>query len=190
MNFKGIELNERVTKYHFVSNGKKLSFLDWINKMKASDEVILSFNQVLKDSPFDAYFWEVMPVNQSDLNKDFEFVLVKSSSLESISANDSAFKKYFNEKESVVNFPNLRGDAELVVPTVASNKTEYAHIAKFVRTATALHVAEFWRKVVETYESKICNDPKWLSTSGLGVYWLHVRIDSVPKYYQHKEYKG
>ena len=28
----------------------------------------------------------------------------------------------------------------------------------------------------------------WLSTSGLGVYWLHVRLDSRPKYYQFKEF--
>lgn len=31
--------------------------------------------------------------------------------------------------------------------------------------------------------------PIWLSTSGLGVYWLHVRLDTRPKYYNHDEYK-
>ena len=30
----------------------------------------------------------------------------------------------------------------------------------------------------------------WVSTSGLGVYWLHVRLDSYPKYYQHAPYKN
>lgn len=28
----------------------------------------------------------------------------------------------------------------------------------------------------------------WLSTSGLGVYWLHFRIDARPKYYQYSEF--
>jgi hypothetical protein len=28
----------------------------------------------------------------------------------------------------------------------------------------------------------------WLSTSGLGVAWLHIRLDSTPKYYQHQPY--
>ena len=28
----------------------------------------------------------------------------------------------------------------------------------------------------------------WMSTSGLGVYWLHVRLDSRPKYYQFAEF--
>ena len=30
----------------------------------------------------------------------------------------------------------------------------------------------------------------WLSTSGLGVYWLHVRLDSYPKYYTYRPYKA
>ncbi|MGB1216866.1 MAG: DUF6940 family protein [Saprospiraceae bacterium] len=29
----------------------------------------------------------------------------------------------------------------------------------------------------------------WLSTAGLGVYWLHIRMDNRPKYYKHKAYK-
>lgn len=31
--------------------------------------------------------------------------------------------------------------------------------------------------------------PVWISTSGLGVPWLHVRIDDRPKYYQHAPYR-
>jgi hypothetical protein len=28
----------------------------------------------------------------------------------------------------------------------------------------------------------------WISTSGLGVPWVHVRLDSYPKYYQYRPY--
>lgn len=31
--------------------------------------------------------------------------------------------------------------------------------------------------------------PLWVSTSGLGVSWLHVRLDSRPKYYTYAPYK-
>jgi hypothetical protein len=31
--------------------------------------------------------------------------------------------------------------------------------------------------------------PLWLSTSGLGVAWLHVRLDSRPKYYSYAPYR-
>ena len=30
--------------------------------------------------------------------------------------------------------------------------------------------------------------PLWLNTSGAAVAWLHVRLDSSPKYYRHREY--
>jgi hypothetical protein len=29
----------------------------------------------------------------------------------------------------------------------------------------------------------------WVSTSGLGVYWLYIRLDSFPKYYNFQPYK-
>jgi hypothetical protein len=30
--------------------------------------------------------------------------------------------------------------------------------------------------------------PIWLSTAGMGVAWLHIRLDERPKYYSHKPY--
>jgi len=33
-------------------------------------------------------------------------------------------------------------------------------------------------------------NPRWLSTSGLGVSYLHVRIDKRPKYYSFDEYRN
>ena len=32
--------------------------------------------------------------------------------------------------------------------------------------------------------------PLWLSTNGLGVAWLHARIDARPKYYSHRPYRA
>ena len=32
--------------------------------------------------------------------------------------------------------------------------------------------------------------PLWVSTSGAGVYWLHLRLDSFPKYYTHAPYRN
>ena len=33
------------------------------------------------------------------------------------------------------------------------------------------------------------NENIWLSTHGLGIPWLHIRIDTIPKYYSYKNYK-
>jgi hypothetical protein len=50
----------------------------------------------------------------------------------------------------------------------------------------------FWQKVGEKMEESLLsanNAPRWLSTSGLGVSYLHVRIDNRPKYYSFDEYR-
>jgi len=170
-------------------NGNVMSFSDWISAMLSSNDIIEKFNQVFIDSDFEAFFWEVKPVKEALINEPFEFVIVNSKALRSISSNNSSFIKYFEEEGEVVRFSNLRGDAELIVPKPVSDQTEYTHIAKFVRTAEQNQILAFWKKVVLVYSLKIGENFKWLSTSGLGVHWLHVRIDSRPKYYQHSEYK-
>lgn len=68
-----------------------------------------------------------------------------------------------------------------------------------MRGAKDGHIAEFWRAVSGAVQAELAEaatqggrgaDRKlWLSTSGLGVSWLHVRVDSVPKYYNFEEYK-
>lgn len=189
MNFKTTQLDNNTTKHHIENKGVTLNYSEWIDSITTSDKAILRFNDVLKDSKYDAFFWEVKPVNKNALKEPFEFVLIQSNSLQNITADDSAFKKYFKEGKSVVNFPNLRGDAELIVPTPISDVTDYAHLSNFVRSADEKQIIEFWSNVAENYKEKIGVNTKWLSTSGLGVHWLHVRIDTRPKYYQHKEYK-
>jgi len=57
-----------------------------------------------------------------------------------------------------------------------------------VREAPIEQVEEFWKIVAEQYEVAINEVPIWLSTHGLGVYWLHVRIDTYPKYYHYQPY--
>lgn len=182
-------LSDKITKHNCFINERIMSFTDWIVAMNSSDDFIKQFNQTLVSSDFEAFFWEVKPVNKTLLNQPFEFVIVKSNALNSVEANNSSFLGYFGGEESVVKFLNIRGDAELVVPRPVFDQTEYVHIAKFVRTARQNQILDFWRKVVNTYSASIGEDLKWLSTSGLGVHWLHVRIDSRPKYYQYSEYK-
>ena len=59
------------------------------------------------------------------------------------------------------------------------------------KNITQLH--NFWIAVAETFEDQIShfseNQPMWLSTCGTGVYWLHVRLDTRPKYYSYDEYE-
>jgi hypothetical protein len=54
------------------------------------------------------------------------------------------------------------------------------------------HVAgpDLWSAVGRTVASRRAAsvDPVWVSTAGLGVHWLHVRLDDRPKYYRHRPF--
>jgi hypothetical protein len=44
--------------------------------------------------------------------------------------------------------------------------------------------------VAETMTEQLdLKEPLWLSTAGQGVFWLHVRLDRYPKYYNHAPYR-
>jgi len=91
-------------------------------------------------------------------------------------------------------FTNLGGDASLVAPKPLpdgkdADLSPFAHIAAFVRGATLEHTGIVWQMVTQEYLARLSSGKTaWLSTSGLGVYWLHFRIDARPKYYQYKPF--
>ena len=94
-----------------------------------------------------------------------------------------------------VAFANLGGDAILVVPRQLHSTTDYAHAASFALTATVDEQRGLWRKVGTAMLATLAADapsdaPRWLSTSGAGVSYLHVRLDTRPKYYQNSDYRS
>jgi hypothetical protein len=183
------EIGKGITKYKVNKNTEFISFRNWIDYMKESTEFIEFYIEILMNSKYEGYFWEVKPINKNKLDENFEFVLIESNSLKRIVADDSSFKKYFKEGEDVVTFPNLGGDAQLIVPTQIRESSNYNHLASFMRKAPKSQAVNFWTKVAEEYDKLMENRTKWLSTAGLGVYWLHVRIDSRPKYYRFAPYR-
>ena len=90
--------------------------------------------------------------------------------------------------ESVVSFANLSGDALLVAPCLIAAPATYAHLASFVRDAPASQIRALWQCVARAFAETISETPLWISTSGLGVIWLHIRLDRFPKYYTHAPY--
>ena len=133
-----------------------------------------------------------MPYNATISNQPFEFVLVNSPGLARAEPETIAFQDYFNsdiDGNGVVSFPNLGGDAVLVVPCPHTDEAAYTHLANFIRMAPDEQVDAFWEKVGDAISDLVADRPRWLSTAGFGVFWLHVRLDTRPKYYKHHPYK-
>lgn len=177
------------TKYTLCDNNSPLSYAEVVQLLCTSEAFRTFFTGLLKSNIYAAYFWEVRPVTAATASEAFEFVLVDAPLLASIAPDNSAFLEHFGEARAVTSFFNLNKDAKLIVPVERSNAESYSHLANFVRSAPLEQVALFWKKVGEEIRQAIGTTPKWVSTSGLGVHWLHVRIDTRPKYYNFSPYK-
>ena len=182
-------LSNDILKFQIYENDRAINYRDWIRLMQNSEAFSTFYTETLKACDFKGFFWEVKPINKNELDFDFEFVLVDGRQLNHLTANNARFEKHFTAHETVVSFPNLRGDALLVVPTPISELSNYTHLAQFLRHAPEQQIVFFWKTVANVYNQQLGENKTWLSTAGLGVHWLHVRIDTRPKYYRYKNYK-
>ena len=121
----------------------------------------------------------------------FEYVLSDAPAFLRVAPEREAFQEHFGRDagEGVVTFDNLGRDATLVVPCPKQPDAAYPHLAAFVRGASAAQVDALFAAVGRAASARLSHRPQWLSTAGMGVYWLHVRIDSRPKYYRYQPYK-
>ena len=177
-------------KFSIREKQRVLTFAEVIDKWQNDTAFRTFFIALLAEAPFRAFFWETPPITHPTWYRPFEFVLIDSPVLANVRAEPHYFEKYFKEPvEDVVTFPNLGKDALLVVPSPVVSLSAYPHLAAFVRNAPASQIHTLWQAVGKVMEKQVDDQPVWLSTSGLGVYWLHIRLDSRPKYYQYLPYK-
>ena len=181
----------RVHKYCVINNAEPMSYADALDLWQHNESFRSFFISLLADVPFSAYRWETPSVTLSTVNREFEFVLLDSPSL--VRPPDTkTFASYFTTAESdtgIVIFENLDKDALLVVPSPQADGAAYAHIAAFTRSGPDPQNHALWQIVGQTMQQRITNQPIWLNTEGSGVSWLHIRLDSRPKYYGFSPYK-
>ena len=141
--------------------------------------------------PFKAYCWEMPPLTDGVLSKPFECVFVDSPALNSSLPDVEPFAKYFTPEASengFAMFESLGRDALLIAPYPHGPEQSYTHLAAFMRNASSAQIDQLWSGVAQAVDSRVGKLPIWLSTAGLGVSWLHVRVDSRPKYYRYGPY--
>lgn len=147
------------------------------------------FNATLAEVPFTAFRWESPAVTFQTSTRGYECVLLDSPSL-ARPFDIFAFAEQFPDAvDDVAVFPNLGGDATMIVPVPLVTGTAYGHLAAFVRLAPQPQQQALWRAVGEVMSQRLGAKPVWLSTAGAGVSWLHVRLDDRPKYYGYEPYR-
>jgi len=116
---------------------------------------------------------------------------IKSNSLNNMTQDFSNFNEYINKSTNkyVTSFINLSGDTLLIIPMPCKNKN-FTTLKDFIDNASLIQQQYFWQKVAIEIRKLIINNNKkfWISTHGLGVNYLHIRICLQPKYYQTKQF--
>lgn len=186
-------LNQGKTQQVTVTlNGEPLTWHQAIQFWQQDPEFRAFTTQILRESPYTAFFWETPPLTSTSLHQPWEFVLVQASMLAKVPPNPQPFAAYLDkDSDSIRVFSNLGRDAVLIVPCALGPLPTYTHLANFVRQGPTEQVDALWQILGETLQEVMRSRtiPLWVSTSGLGVYWLHIRLDDRPKYYTHGPYR-
>ena len=182
-----------VTRYRVLSDGSCLSYGEVLDLLRNDEDFRSYLTELLNQSPYTAFRWETPHIQLTTLSRDFEFVLLDDPSLAERETDSETYETYFagrHDRNGIVSFANLSGDATLIVPSPRTSEDVYGHFASFLRNAPALQTDAMWQKIAEVVLRMVSDDPIWLSTAGGGVAWLHVRLDSTPKYYGYAPYQN
>lgn len=170
---------------HFAAlqDERPVSFREALGLLESSASFRELLTGTLAGSDFRAFRWETPALAEGTAERPFEFVLVDAPDLPR-PPDVEVFAAEFTPAPVAV-FENLGGDALLIVPCPLAEPEAYVHLATFVRQAPDAQVHQLWRTVGRAALDRLSPQPLWLSTAGGGVAWLHVRLDSRPKYYSY-----
>lgn len=171
--------------------GSTLSFRELFELLESDLEFASWYTRLLADSGSEAFFWEHPPIAAQSYDDAAEFVLIDSPALAKLEADPEPFRSELQQPDrDVVAFRNLGGDALLLAPQPLGNQEAYPHLAAFLRYGPESQIQGLWQETGRAVRESLSDEPMWISTAGMGVSWLHIRLDSRPKYYRFRPYKS
>lgn len=180
-------------KIVLMQDGNPIPYSEVIGLWQTNADFRTYFNALLTAAPYHAFRWETPSITVGAVERPFECVVLDDPSLD-CAPEPWVFAAYFakqTEENSVLAFANLGNDAVLVVPRQLGREDAYAHLAAFLRHAPDKQMHALWRQVGLEMQRRLTQPgPTWLSTAGGGVAWLHVRLDTRPKYYRYPPYRA
>lgn len=185
--------NNKTIKIHrFMCDDLQLTFYEVLKLWQENDEFNDFYTSVLHDCGFGSFVWEHPLLSAELLHQAYEFVLIRTPNY--FNQPDTAtFKDYFvpvSDNQGIVSFPNLGHDAYLIVPSPIHGGSNYSSLADFVRSAPLEQTRALWQVTGREVMRRIPDQTVWLSVAGGGVAWLHIRLDSRPKYYRYGPYRS
>ncbi len=189
---KRSEPSSEYVRFELLQEERPVGFGELLEGLSKSAAARTQLLDALAASPFESYRFETPRLRADRLNIPFEFVLCDDPAL-ARPASPDAFKEKLEGERSVACFRNLGKDAWMIVPAPQVGHEAYGHLGAFVREAPRAQQHALFERVGIQLLAVLFDMPEqdvWLSTAGAGVPWLHVRLDSRPKYYRYQPYRA
>ena len=189
MDFRSAKLTPGTIKYSVFQGEENITFQSFFEGLVDDYDLRKKLIDKLLECQFSGIRWELPPLTQETINRRCEFVLNNCPALINKTPSARSFRSYFKRNMKVATFPSLGKDCLLIVPCPENRQSQFGHLKSFLRSAGQELIHEFLITAAEQFLDALNSQPKWFNTAGLGVPWLHLRIDSRPKYYWHRPYK-
>ncbi len=165
--------------------GRALSWDALITGLVGRPELRALLREDIRSDPAVGCFFECAPLSPGRGDEVFRYVLLPSPAVARLRPDPSPFRGKL--PDPVNRFPNLSGSSWLIAPS-PTLAPDSAHLSRFVRTAPEHVIDALWVEAgLALMDWQARKRRKvWLSTSGLGVSWLHLRLDDRPKYFTHR----
>lgn len=172
-------------------DGQQLRWSELRVGLEREPHVRAVLTEAIRSYDAEALYWECTPW-KPDADPLFEMMIIPTRAMVKRATNGAAFEEHFDGSALVHTFPSLGRDAELVVPAPLGRTDTFGHLASWIRSADEQQVDALWIAVGNAIAEWNAQDrgTLWVSTAGGGVPWLHVRLDSRPKYYKHAPYRS
>lgn len=136
-----------------------------------------------------ALAWETAPLSRGSSARPMEQLLLPHPALARAEPDPRPFAEHIASgagTEDVRWFENFGADARLVVPCAPRPASAFGHLATFLASASASQRDALWQLVGRLACEHVARTdaPLWVSTAGMAVSWVHIRLDLRPKYYR------
>jgi hypothetical protein len=187
-------IDARTSSLGLERDGVALSWAEVVAGLISDPTLRAVLTDALVAAPFAAFYWEARPVGPDELDVPFTSVVLDAPALAIVEADVEPFVLPLAgaQAPAVCFFPNLGGDAELVVPAPEPDPSLFPHFAAFLRRAGAPQIDALWLELGLAIDRWLTTRRRrvWVSTSGGGVAWLHLRLDTRPKYVKWGPYRA
>ncbi len=183
-----MELQKEGLERTIQDHGRALTVDELITGLVGRQELRALLTQDIREGGGQGCFFECAPMSPGRGEEVFRYVVLPSAAVAGLRPDPSPFRGKLGAP--VNRFRNLSGGSWLIAPSPRA-ATDSANLSRFLQTAPESVIDALWVEAglaladwLERRRRKV-----WLSTSGLGVSWLHLRLDSRPKYITHQPYR-